>query len=434
MIEQAAPFSHTQDEKRGVSRPYRLAALNSHPSQYFAPMYRRLAADPRIDLTVFYCSRQGVDAYVDKDFGKKIQWDIPLLEGYRYKILPNLWRTDKVGGFTSLINPSMVRELREGKFDALWLHGYFYATSWLAIITAKLLGIPLFYRSESSLVFDSSVRRPWYVRFVKPRMLRFLFRQVHSFLAIGKLNREFYLHYGARPQQLFHVPYSVDNEYFAGKVNEARADRDARRAELGIAPDDITFLFAAKITPQKSPMAMLEAYHLLGDRPGKALIFAGDGELRAAAETYVRDKGLKGVHFMGFVNQSKLPMFYAMSDVFVRPDGIYLGDWGLTVNEAMASSLAVISSDGIGATVDLVKDGVNGRVVRFGDIEHLAAAMRFMCDNPQACREMGRRSFEMIADWSYEKCLEGTLEALRSLDNKTGYDTNRRYRMWSLGT
>src|SRR2546428_10103483 len=100
----------------------KLAILHSHPIQYFAPLYSRIAREPEIDLTVYYCSRQGVDAYCDEGFGQQLKWDIPLLEGYRYKFLPNLRHGDKVSGFLSLINPAIIKELGREGYDALWVN------------------------------------------------------------------------------------------------------------------------------------------------------------------------------------------------------------------------------------------------------------------------------------------------------------------------
>src|SRR5436309_1263432 len=95
---------------------YRLAVLQSHPIQYFAPFYRRLAQEPGLDLTVFYCSRQGLEEYVDPDFGERFKWDIPLLQGFRHQFLPNWRHQDGVAGFFSLVNWPIIRELARGRF------------------------------------------------------------------------------------------------------------------------------------------------------------------------------------------------------------------------------------------------------------------------------------------------------------------------------
>src|SRR5450756_1994369 len=110
-----------------MPKRFRLAVLNSHPIQYFAPLYRRIAATGDIDITVYYCSRQGVErGYVDPGFGHEVIWDVPLLEGYRHVFLRNLWGDRGVGGFFSLVNLGIVRELLRNRYHAIWLHGHNY--------------------------------------------------------------------------------------------------------------------------------------------------------------------------------------------------------------------------------------------------------------------------------------------------------------------
>lgn len=400
-------------------RRYRMAVLNSHPIQYFAPLYRRLADHREVDLTVYYCSPQGTEQYLDPGFDAVMEWDVPLLDGYRYKILPNLRPGGQVGGFLSLVNPAIVAELLRNRYDAVWLHGYNYLTHCLTVPAARLAGSKLFYRTESSLLYDSRVRRSPHIRLLKPALLRLLFSQIECFLAIGSVNAEFFRHYGVPSARLFHVPYSVDNDWFAEQAARHRPARDRIRAEFGIAPDAVTFLFPAKMIPLKRPLEVLAAYERL-PATGKALLMAGDGPLRNQAEAYVRERRLEGVRFLGFVNQSELPRIYAVSDVLVRPDGVSKGDWGLTVNEAMASGLAVISTEAIGASIDLVRDGENGYLARFGSLEAFADAMGRAVADPERTRRMGQRSSEIIASWGFQQCADGILQALNSLGPPRG--------------
>jgi glycosyltransferase involved in cell wall biosynthesis len=402
-----------------MTRRFRLAVLNTHPQPYTAPLYCALAREPEIDLTVYYCSRLGLEPHVDPAFGTKFKWDVPLIDGYRWKFLPELRGRSALGSFGSLVNPSIVTELARGRYDAFWLHGHTYATDMLAFVSARLSRIPIFYHSESSLYFDRVVRRRAHVRIIKPLVLRFMFGGVARFLAVGSRNREFYLRYGAQPEQIFHVPYSVDNAYFADMAAKYRPSRDALRTELGIKPRDVVFLWAAKMTEQKAPLPMLEAFASLRDIEDIALLMVGDGTLHKAAEEFVRERRLDNVHFTGFANQSEMAKFYSMSDVFVRPDGVYQGDWGLTVNEAMAAGLALVSTDGIGATDDLVRHGDNGMVVSFGDTQTLTSAFRELALSPEMCGRMGARSAEIIQTWSYRECVRGTLDALRSLPGRS---------------
>ena len=68
----------------------RLAYLVTHPIQYQAPLLRLVSAQPDIDLTVFFASDFSSRPFAAEDFGRTIQWDVPLLEGYPYELLPGL--------------------------------------------------------------------------------------------------------------------------------------------------------------------------------------------------------------------------------------------------------------------------------------------------------------------------------------------------------
>ena len=71
----------------------RVAHLVSHPIHYQAPLYRELAARPDLDLTVYFYSDASVRGYRDVEFGHEVEWDTPLLEGYRSRFLPSAART-----------------------------------------------------------------------------------------------------------------------------------------------------------------------------------------------------------------------------------------------------------------------------------------------------------------------------------------------------
>src|ERR1700753_1288683 len=77
------------DKTSGASgdSPTRIAIVGSHPIQYFAPWFRSLAATPGVVLKVFFCSNWGAENYHDPQFGIKVKWDIPLLEGYDWEFL-----------------------------------------------------------------------------------------------------------------------------------------------------------------------------------------------------------------------------------------------------------------------------------------------------------------------------------------------------------
>src|SRR6185437_2211185 len=112
-------------DRRRMTKKVKLAYLVSHPIQYQAPLLRRIAQEPDIDLTVFFGSDFSVRGYKDEGFGVEVKWDVPLLEGYRHEFLPVLRDGTKVT-VTTPLNYGIFSHLRgrngEAPFDVLWSH------------------------------------------------------------------------------------------------------------------------------------------------------------------------------------------------------------------------------------------------------------------------------------------------------------------------
>ena len=399
-----------------MGQRFRLAILISHPIQYFAPLYRRLAQEPDIDLTVYFCSRQGVKTYDDQGFGIPVKWDVPLLEGYKHKFLRNLRRNTKVGGFFSLVNPGLVAELRRNRCDALLVSGHMYFSYLLGIFAAKLMGIPVFMRCETHLLLRRSglklaLRRP---------VMRVFYRYLcDRCLAIGTRNRAFYVALGVRRDRLFDVPYAVDNAYFAQVAAPFKIRVDDTRVELGLPTEKPLILYVSKLMPRKRPHDLLAAFRTLRERGIQAaLVFVGSGELEQSLLEYVCQHEVADVHFAGFRNQSELPRFYAAADVFVLPSEDE--PWGLVINEVMCTGLPVVASEEIGAVPDLVGDGYNGLTFRAGDVDQLTAHLESLLTNKPLRQQMGKNSLTMIEDWCLERSVGGISAALHSLDRAKG--------------
>jgi glycosyltransferase involved in cell wall biosynthesis len=386
----------------------RLAILNSHPIQYFAPLYRRLACETDIDLTVFYCSRQGLEDYEDPGFSAVVRWDVPLLEGYRSVFLSAPEDDHGVHGFWSLRNTSIIRNLYRGKYDALWVHGHGYATNIAAIVTARLLGVPVFMRGETHLLLSRSPAR----RLVRAVLMRVLYRHLVSrCLTIGSRNEAFYRSLGVPASHLVRVPYVVDNDYFAARTASYRGDVPALRASLGLPPDGTIVLYASKLIERKRPLDLVRAFaHLRSEMGGIHLVLVGSGPAEGSVRRYIEETSVTDVYVMGFKNQSELPKHYAAADLFVLPSEDE--PWGLIINEVMAAGLPVIASQEIGAAVDLVLNGVTGFVYPAGDVDALRDRLRVLCSDEPLRRAMGDAARARIDTWDFEACVAGVRTAL----------------------
>ncbi len=390
-----------------LMRRYRLAAVMSHPIQYQVPLLRKLARHPQIDLMVYFGSEGGAKVQYDPELGIARQWDIPLLDGYPYKILRNYSLRPSVSHFGGLINSGILQELRKGNYDAVFVHGWGHATSWLAFFGTWMARTPfLMVRGEATLLYP----RPLWQGMGKRVLLRFLFRRIGAFLAIGTFNTQFYRTYGVPAEQIFLVPYAVDNEFFMKGAEVWRPRRNEIREELGVPRDVPIVLYSGKLIERKRPMDLLRAFQQVSGGEKAALVFVGEGNQRPLLEAYAKAAGLSSVLFTGFKNQTELPPFYAVADIFVLPS--VHDPWGTVVNEAMCFGLPVITTDLVGASGDLVRDNENGFVYKAADVTALARHLQVLIQDPGKRLAMGRRSLEMISTWTYDVGVEGILNAL----------------------
>jgi glycosyltransferase involved in cell wall biosynthesis len=381
----------------------RLAYFVSHPIQYQAPLLRLISDDPNIDLTVFFYSSFSLNAYQDEGFGQVIKWDVPLTEGYRYQFLKCWGPSQRESWLKQPVAIDIYNQLKHGKFDAVWVHGWSALCGLQAIMVCKRLGIPVLLRGESNgLTKELNLIK----RMSKQVFLNWLFQKVDAFLYIGSLNKQFYQKYGINEKRLFLVPYAVDNDFFQKQALLANSSREILRKSLNLDPRRQIILYAAKLIDVKCPYDLLMAYCSLsidkfqGLKP--YLLFVGDGVLREELETIANKMCCNSIKFLGFRNQSEMPAMYDLCDVFVLPSRFE--PWGLAINEAMNAGKAVVVSDAVGCALNLVEDKKNGRIFPVGNVTALQESLIWALANSQTA---GARSLEIIESWGFREDIEG---------------------------
>jgi glycosyltransferase involved in cell wall biosynthesis len=392
-------------------RSTRIVVINSHPIQYFAPLYRFLNAAPDLELTAVYLSDISIRGGNDAGFGRDIKWDLDLLEGYRSVFAGSRVHSREPRGFWSLIAPSVWNEVRSGRYDVLWLHGHNYAANIIALTAAKLAGMPIMMRGDTHLglprnSIKAALRQP---------LMGTLYGLCDRLLATGSANAAFYRAMGVPDHKIFVLPYCVDNDRFMSAVKLSVDQKAEVRKRYGVPLDRPLLLYAAKFITRKRPDHLLEAVRRLkaaSSRPF-TLLMAGSGELEPKLRAMCVEGSLDNVFFSGFINQSQLPGLYAAADIFVLPSE--QEPWGLAVNEAMCAGLPIVISREVGCVDDLVEDGVNGYTVAAGDVEGLGRALRCLIEDESLRRRLGQASLARIKEWGYPQCLAGIRSALMAL-------------------
>ena len=396
----------------------RMAAVLSHPIQHFAPMFRDLAAQAGMDLKVFYCCDWGVKEYRDPGFGRRLEWDVPLLEGYVSEFLP-IRRRPRDLSFYQIDNPTVGRELEEFAPRMVWLHGYSHRTSWRVHKWARSRGVRILYFGDSELLHRRSVLS----RVVKRAILPRFFRRCDAFLTIGDNNEQYYRHYGVPDSKMFRGAYPVDVGRFRRAVDGMpERERSAVRERFGLAAEGVVVMFVGKFIAMKRPLDLVEAVARLTDiEPRVQALFVGDGGLRNAIEARVSQLQLaEHVRIAGFINQSEMPTVLAAGDVLAMCSET--DPHPLAVTEAMAVGKAVVASDRVGCVgpTDAARPGVNTLVYPCGDVGQLADRLRTLAEDPDLRARMSVASRELALTQNTSVTVSAVLRAAESFAVPTG--------------
>ncbi len=220
------------------------------------------------------------------------------------------------------------------------------------------------------------------------------------------------------------MPYAVDNHFFQQQAMAASPRRKTLRARLGLDPERAIILFTGRFSNVKGADILLDAVSKLITPAADSrfhsdcsrlpyLLFIGDGPMRSDLEFRAKALPAGTVHFLGFKNQTELPAFYDLCDLFVLPSRFE--PWGLVVNEVMNAGRPVIVSDRVGAGFDLVEPGLNGWIYPHEESQALANCLRQALADRERLRDMGRRSLERISTWDFESDRRSFLAALKKL-------------------
>lgn len=396
-----------------MRHPIKLAILAMHPVQYHAPLYRSICNAPAFDCKVIYLDNVGLKGIYEKEFGTKIEWDVPLLEGYDYEFVKNrAWNNES--GVFSRINPSLPAVLKRGHFDAILIQGYSIISFWVALFAARRLGIKVIWRGEVTLK-PSDTTRSMRTR-VRNTLVRNFLKRCDALMYTCTGNKAFLVNFGFHEENLYPFLCAVDNDYFQAEFARYAPQTARIRRELGIPDENIVVLCCGRLTVRKRTFDVLEGLRKAGSR-GCSFVIMGDGPQREQLLEFARSHGIHTIH-LGFVNQSKISRYYTIADIFCLPSEYDPSPKAL--NEAMNFGLVPIVSETIGTSLDLVIDGDTGFRVALGDTDAIAAHIVQLRDDGVTRRRMAERARVHISSFSFAANVAGLEAASRAaLKGKT---------------
>lgn len=251
----------------------------------------------------------------------------------------------------------------------------------------------------------------------KERMKRVLIGQFDAALAAGSRQRDYLTRLGLPSERIFFTSNAVDNAFFRNGAAAARRTPQAWRHLPGLGDPTPFFLTSNRFVKRKNLDGLLDAYARYRDGTAQPwrLLLLGDGAERSRLEAIVEERSIGGVTFCGFRQIEELPAYYGLASAFVHPT--WLDQWGLVINEAMATGLPVVVSDRSGCAPDLVHEGRNGFAFDPADPEALPRLLARLAATPASERHlMGKRSQEIVARWAPERFAEGLWQAAETAE------------------
>ncbi|GAA4852821.1 glycosyltransferase family 4 protein [Kitasatospora terrestris] len=282
--------------------------------------------------------------------------------------------------------------------DVVHVHDCLYLTSWTAGLAAVLTRTPHVLTQHVAMVEHPSAVVRAVQRAVYAVAGRALLRRAANVFTLNASVAAFVLGLGARPERARHLANGVDTALFrpAGSAEE----RLLARKRLGLPADRVLVLFAGRLVPKKGYDLLLAAHR---GTAGYDLVFAGDGDSAALA-------GRPGVHHLGTLRPEELAEAYRACDLFALPSTAE--GFPLTVQEAMASGLPVVTTDDPGyAPYDLDRSLV--ALVR-REVETLGATLDELAADAPRRERMGRHSREhAVAAFTWEEHVRSLLRHYR---------------------
>lgn len=384
--------------------PPELLVFAGNPTQYHSPIFRRLSKALGGRMQVMYGDDIGARPFFNPEVNAVIEWDVPVLGGFPYKIFDNRASPEQKG-FWSRNNPALLSYVMRSSASHVLLHGYDTLSSWYVYFSALMSGKKIIWRGETVAKPGNPVT---WAEQIKRLVLPVYFRFVDKVLWSCLNNRDYLSrHLGGQTHKLARFPCAVDNEFFRNyRLDDARKV-EARRAH-GIAPDHMVVVTCSRLTKRKRTHLIIDAMSKM-TTDQVTLLIIGDGPERATLEDQARRLGVS-LHLVGFVGQTEVAKLLALSDVFALLS--FYDASPKALNEAMNFPLAVIASTGVGTARDLVRSGQNGYLFETGQEVDLVHWLQGWANDPESRHTMGAQNEEILKEYTIEEDVAILMEAM----------------------
>lgn len=311
---------------------------------------------------------------------------------------PGKGKVEKVKKYGSWFMRSFLYMMKGRRNLALTHAHYAFPTGLLSLIGKKLMGIPYVVTVHGGDI-DKMAAKSRRIADMTKRILQ----HAEAVIVVGeKLKSDVIGRFGVAEKAVHVLSMGVDTAVFKP------VRKDEVRKAIGLSIEGKIILFVGNVIKAKGLLELVEAFDLLKKTEQDVSLFIvgsqKDSNFVEELQTFIRDKGVKDIHFKEPLGQADLAMWMAASDVLTLPS--YHEGFGLVALEAMAAGTKVVATD-VGGLSYLLNNGA-GILVELKNAGSLAKGLEDALDS-NALRIDENAMREKVDAHSYEVILQNLL-------------------------
>lgn len=362
--------------------------ITNLPSPYRVDFFNELGKE--IDLTVCY------ERHSSSERNKK--WVNNDKRNYQERFI-----AAKEIGTDRSIGLGLVHELKRDKYDFVIITGFSSPSVILLILYCQLHKISYIMEDDGGLYNTNGEKYRW--------IKRLLLRKAKAYFTTTNDNIKTLVDLGVNKEIIHKYPFSSVKNVDIEDGISMQAKRSEMREFLSVNEEKVV-LAVGQFIERKGFDVLIQAFK---NAPSNCGLYFVGGEPTSYYLELVSRLHLNNVHFVGFMGKEELKNYYSAADVFVLPTREDI--WGLVINEALAAGLPIITTERCGAGLELVQNGVNGYLVKVGDIEGLSLRIMEIVRDENLRKRMTENSFNIARNYTIEKMAKWHVTMLTNLKN-----------------
>jgi len=350
---------------------YSLHWLCWQPTPYNDFLFRSLAPDPEINLTVHFR-----DKVVPSH-----PWRLAeMAQGFKWRTYERVWGLDW-------------HLLRLAVNDN---QSFFVIGGWEDPTIVALINVLCVYRRPFAIWSDTPsprANRGSLKTYLRSAWLKRVFASATHVMGTGMPALSALRQMGCPQHKLVNFPFFVDLDVYR------RGKHDCERSD---ASNTLKFVSSGRlINAVKGHDVAISAFAKARSLTGLDNFeywIAGTGPDLDTLRRQIEEVGLEArVKFLGWLNPTEIHDLYLTTDILIQPSRI--DPFPVAVLEAMAAGMVVLGSDSCGSVRDRIRHGENGFAHSTGDVDELAAQIGHLLAHPEIVTDIGLKARQTAEDW-----------------------------------